>query len=78
MKALTSKWKTKMKSLNTLLNKFSNESLGLRLGQYFCNFYIKESWSYLYYAEHENAIKIIEQWLKGNHYQEKLPQPIKR
>lgn len=70
----------KMKSLEKLVNKFNNDASTpcLRIGQYFCNRYIKGSWPELYYAEHEDAIKMIEQWLQDNHYQENLPQPIKR
>ena len=52
---------------------------GLRMGQRFCNMFIKESWPDLFYQENERkAIKLIYQWLKEKHYYYELPTEIKR
>jgi hypothetical protein len=51
----------------------------LRLGQYFCNTYIKESFPELYYESDDNvAAEIIEKWLADHQYTEELPEPIDR
>lgn len=51
---------------------------GLRLGQHFCNLYIKESFSELYYAHDDKAKRIIIQWLSKHQYTTELPQIIDR
>ena len=50
----------------------------LRLGQRFCNMYIKNSWPELFYADDETASLLIQQWLVDNHYTTQLPQELKR
>jgi hypothetical protein len=50
---------------------------GLRLGQRFCNMYIKGSWPELFYADEAKASANIEQWLTDSQYTEELPQPLK-
>lgn len=44
-----------------------------RLGQYFCNTYIKQSWPELFYANDEKAESLIRTWLEENCYTETLP-----
>jgi hypothetical protein len=46
---------------------------GQRLGQWFCNKYVKQPWPELYYASDERAIPLIAQWLKDHHYDTCLP-----
>jgi hypothetical protein len=51
----------------------------LRLGQRFCNMYVKESWPSLYYTEDETLAKaLINGWLANYHYYNALPPEIKR
>lgn len=46
-----------------------------RLGQRFCNMYIKERWPELFYErEFEKARELIRNWLMENHYINDLPQ----
>lgn len=52
---------------------------GLRLGQRFCNMYIKKPWPELYYVtDKAAALRIIDAWLTDNHYTLTLPKEIKR
>jgi regulator of replication initiation timing len=51
---------------------------GQRLGQYFCNTYIKNSYPELYYADLRESIRRIREWLDLHCYYTELPQPIKR
>lgn len=49
---------------------------GQRLGQRFCNMYIKDSWPELFYAHDIDATILIHQWLTDNSYLEELPKPL--
>lgn len=50
----------------------------LRLGQLFCNRYIRESWPELYYETNpEKALAKIDEWLVKHCYFHELPMPIK-
>ena len=45
-----------------------------RLGQYFCNRYVKSSWPKLFYEEDFNKCSIlIEKWLKKYCYETQIP-----
>lgn len=46
---------------------------GLRMGQRFCNMYIKASWPELYYCDDYNAFFLIYAWLHDHQYYEELP-----
>lgn len=49
-----------------------------RLGQYFCNMYIKGQWPELFYVEdRQKCLIMIEKWLKDNCYENDMP-PIVR
>lgn len=66
-----------MKTIEKLLQEYhSRESYvkHLRFGQFFCNHYIKEPWSELYYEEDiVKAIDKINMWLIDNCYVHKMP-----
>lgn len=68
-----------MKSLQQIVRAHGQVKHNLRLGQYFCNTYIKESWPELYYeGDHEKAKAMIAEWLERHQYTEVRPQPILR
>lgn len=47
---------------------------GERLGQAFCNDYIRSSWPELYYCEDEGkCVKMVTQWLNDCQYYGDLP-----
>lgn len=51
----------------------------LRLGQYFCNLFIRESWPALYYeADDAVASALIFEWLERHQYTDDLPEPQNR
>jgi hypothetical protein len=51
----------------------------LRLGQFFCNLYIRESWPELYYeADDSKAAALICDWLERHQYTDSLPKPQNR
>lgn len=51
----------------------------LRLGQYFCNLFIRESWPELYYeADDAEANALICEWLERHQYTDALPDPQNR
>lgn len=50
-----------------------NSTSEYRLGQYFCNTYIKQSWPELFYANDERAESLIRTWLEENCYTDTLP-----
>jgi len=51
----------------------------LRLGQYFCNLFHKESWPALYYeADDAVAEALIAKWLERHQYIDTLPEPLAR
>lgn len=50
----------------------------LRLGQAFCNDFIKEPWPELFYEEDELTAEIvIKNWLTRHHYYATMPPKIK-
>lgn len=49
---------------------------GMRLGQHFCNLYIKKKWPELFYGEDKQTCFLIQDWLNENGYVEELPQPL--
>lgn len=56
---------------------FAHVEDGLRLGQRFCNLYIKEPWPSLYYCESVNTAKeMIWEWLCNHSYDESFPMVI--
>lgn len=58
---------------------FQQKDQSVRLGQRFCNFYIKGQWPELFYEENEQkAAKMIQKWLADNCYFDSLPKKIKR
>lgn len=57
----------------------STEADHLRLGQRFCNTFIKESWPELYYEANDAVAKsMIEVWLDRHQYYTELPPAIDR
>lgn len=51
----------------------------IRLGQYFCNEYVKDSWPNLFYEEDDKSSQaLIQLWLNSNRYANVMPQTIKR
>jgi hypothetical protein len=51
----------------------------LRLGQLFCNLFIDEPWSELYYeADDAVAESLISGWLRDHQYTDTLPEPFDR
>lgn len=67
-----------MKSLEEFKRIHAEGNPNLRLGQLFCNLYIKGSWPELYGANYEKAEKLIAQWLKDFMYEEELPPHVAR
>jgi hypothetical protein len=52
--------------------------MSYRLGQHFCNMYIKGQWPELFYGEdRQKNLIMIEKWLKDNCYQNDMP-PVVR
>lgn len=50
-----------------------------RLGQHFCNKYIKGQWPELFYCEdRQKGLIMIEKWLKDNCYQNDMPPELVR
>lgn len=70
------------KSCAKILNNLENDveaSEHLRLGQYFCNKYIKGNWPELFYCEdRQKCLIMIEKWLKDNCYQNDMPPELVR
>ena len=66
-----------MKSLTTLLVNYHSSQdkvCGIRLGQYFCNKYVKGQWPELFYCEDEDkCIDIVTQYLYDTCHTDKLP-----
>lgn len=53
--------------------------VGERLGQAFCNDYIRSSWPELFYCEDEGkCVKMITQWLNDCQYYGDLPAKARR
>lgn len=69
-----------MKTIEKLLQEYhSRESFVryLRIGQFFCNFYIAEPWPELYHeTDIVKAIDKINMWLIDNGYTNKMPTKI--
>ncbi len=57
-------------NLQQWLNDYYNRRKAVeRLGQAFCNDFIKESWPRLYYSESESqSLWMINAWLGNHHY----------
>lgn len=52
--------------------------VGERLGQAFCNDFIKDSWPELFYCEDEGkCVKMITQWLNDCQYHDSLPVKVR-
>lgn len=48
--------------------------MSYRLGQHFCNLYIKGQWPELFYGEdRQKNLIMIEKWLKDNCYKNDMP-----
>lgn len=55
----------------------SSEARHLRLGQWFCNNYLKQPWPELYYQEDEKkAEEMIEKWLDDHQYVRNVPDKV--
>lgn len=52
---------------------YNNRRQYERLGQAFCNDFIKHSWPELYYAEDDTALALIDNWLFDHTYFEEMP-----
>lgn len=68
-----------MRSVNLLMSRFRKEGQeSQRLGQFFCNTFIKDPWPELYYEEDDiQSLKMIESWLSSHHYLDTLPVTVK-
>lgn len=65
-----------MKSIHMICEMYCKTS-GVRLGQWFCNNYVKVPFPELYYCEDDNLSKqIIKEWLVNNCYFDTLPETI--
>ncbi len=65
-----------MNSFNELLDDYYANAGNIRLGQYFCNQYIKKQWPTLFYADFDKACSLITNWLRDNNYIDELPPKI--
>lgn len=66
-----------MNSIEQLLKEYKIYGRGERLGQYFCNRYIKKPMPELYYQENSGiALGIIRNWLQMLDYRDELPMPL--
>lgn len=54
----------------------SNKKDGQRLGQRFCNMYIKEAWPELFHADRFEAVHLIHDYLTRHQYFDTLPPRI--
>lgn len=64
-----------MMSMGLLFNRFKKEGTkGERIGQFFCDRFLKEPWSELYHEDDQGkAVQMIEAWLASHHYIDSLP-----
>lgn len=68
-----------MGSIDQLEKEYKAEGAHQRLGQFFCNKYVKYSWPELFYEEDPSkAVKAITIYLTHYQYIDTLPLPIKR
>lgn len=67
-------------SIQQLMGDYNREGRPhLRLGQYFCNEYVKYSWPELYYEEdNRKAIRMITTYLTHYQYENELPAKVIR
>jgi len=66
-----------MQSLKFLMSEYYKENRHERLGQYFCNRYIKQAWPELFHERDASAAAdMIEKWLVDNQYTDTLPRKI--
>lgn len=65
------------KALSAYIEEHNAANDGIRLGQRFCNDFIRYSWPTLFYSENQQrSIAIIESWLADLCYMETLPPKI--
>ena len=63
-----------MLSIDILIDEFTTSNRDERLGQYFCNRYMKQAWPELYYTDSfTEAKRLIIEWLDNHHYYDTLP-----
>ena len=63
-----------MKALDHFVKIHKSMNDGQRLGQRFCNMFIKGAWPDLYYEENDAvAREMIRTWLSNHHYHDELP-----
>lgn len=56
-----------------MFNRYDNQ----RVGQRFCNLFVKHAWPELFYQINPDAAaKMIDKWLTDHHYTEELPPPL--
>lgn len=64
-------------AVSQLMSMYYKDSREERLGQFFCNRFIRGPWEFLYHMEdHGLARQIIAGWLKDHQYYETLPEQI--
>lgn len=65
------------KALQRYIQRHNATNDGIRLGQRFCNDFIKSSWPELFYAtDTQRCVSMIETWLAEHHYQDTLPTKV--
>lgn len=65
------------KALSAYIEEHNAANDGIRLGQRFCNDFVRYSWPALFYSENQQrSIAIIESWLADLCYMETLPPKI--
>lgn len=65
-------------ALSQFVNNHNKNPECQRLGQHFCNVYIKGQWSELFYCEDPARSRdMINQWLVDHQYEDQLPQPVR-
>lgn len=62
------------RSLVQFMKAHYKDPQGQRLGQKFCNLYLKDPNPELFYAKDEDAAQLIQFWLIDNQYEESLPE----
>ena len=66
-----------LNSLSLFINQYNasiDKQKGIRMGQYFCNKFVKESGPQLFYSTDDNKSKqMIEEWLIRYCYEAELP-----
>lgn len=66
-----------LNSLSVFIQQYNaskDKQCGIRMGQYFCNKYVKESWPQLFYCtDDEQSKQMIKEWLTRYCYESELP-----